>query len=256
MRQFLASAIALTLCGSAAAQVRINEYLANVPGTDQGGEFIELRSTTPSYSLAGLTLIMIDGDSTAAGAVDQALSLGSLSTGTNGLLLWRDSATVLSPAPDPATTLNVADFSPDIENGSLTMAIVSGWTGSIGADLDTDNDGVIDVALPWTSVVDAVSILEDDGVSNFGYGAALGGTAFPQTTFGPDAFAVNGSTRLAFDVLGTAPGPFPNDTLETINSSGAFVGDIFDMTPGSTNVPEPASLALLALGGIFAIRRR
>jgi hypothetical protein len=257
VRIFLGAGTALALTASAAAQIRINEMMIDGPGTDNGQEFIELSSAAPSTPLAGLTFLALDGDGGNAGTIDVALNLSPFSTGTNGLFLWRDSVTVLAPAPDPLTSLNIADFNPDIENGSNTYLLVSGFSGAIGNDIDTDNDGVIDAALPWTSVVDAVTILENDGAANVGYAAALGGASFPQfAAFNPDCFQRFGGALWGFDVTGTNPGPYPNDPAESGDSSGAPVGGSWTLTPGSANIPEPASIGLLAMGALLTIRRR
>lgn len=243
----------------ARATILINELLVNPPSSDNGSEFIELLSTTGGVeAMTGLWFLAIEGDGTNAGSIDVALSLNSFSTGTNGLFLWRDNAAVLSPAPAAATTLNVADFNPDIENGSNTYLIVSGFTGSVGNDLDTDNDGVIDVTLPWTTTVDAVGFVENDGAANVQYATALGGISFGgiSEVFTPDAFNrfQNGQPRW-FDVLGSAPGPW---TADATNLSGPMPPN-FTLTPGSPNpVPEPSTLALAALGlvGVAAVARR
>ena len=44
------------------AQVTFNEVVANPPGTDQGVEFIELKSASPSFSMNGLTILILEGD--------------------------------------------------------------------------------------------------------------------------------------------------------------------------------------------------
>jgi hypothetical protein len=243
---------------SAQADVRFNEFAADLPGTDNGSEFIELRSDTPSFSMSGLTLVVIEGDGANAGLIDVALDLNSFSTGANGLFLWRDAATVLQPPPEAATVLNVADFNPDIENGSNTFLIVAGFSGVVGStDVDTDNDGTLD-ATAWTSVMDAIGITENDGAANVVYADDVGGVAFPANAlFNPDAFQRFGAAAWAFDILGVSPGPFTSDPVEIMDSTGApVVGSPFSMTPGSANVPEPASLALLVLAGTLAARSR
>lgn len=250
--------LTLAVASPARGAIFINELFINPPGTDNGLEFIELLSTTAGVeAMTGLTFLAIDGDGSNAGVIDQALSLNSFSTGTNGLFLWRDNAAVLSPAPAPATTLNVADFNPDIENGSNTYLLVSGFTGAVGNDLDTNDDGVIDVALPWGGVADAISFIENDGTANYGYALALGGVSFGgvSAAFTPDAFVrfQNGQPRF-MDVNGTSPGPFDVDPLET---SGPVPAGLV-LTPGSANqVPEPATWALALVGGLglVALRR-
>ncbi|MEM8930351.1 MAG: endonuclease [Acidobacteriota bacterium] len=43
-----------------------------------------------------------------------------------------------------------------LPNESLSVLLVETWTGSVGQDLDTDDDGTLDVT-PWTTVDDAVA---------------------------------------------------------------------------------------------------
>lgn len=248
--------------GSAHAQVRINEIFNNPPGSDNGQEFFELLSDTANFDLSGLTLVVIEGDGTAAGTVDQALSLSGLSTGSNGLFLWRDSATVLNPAPDAGTTVKVQDFNPDIENGSNTYFLVSGFTGTIGTDYDTNDDGILDSTI-FTSVLDAIGVTENDAAnSNVTYSNQFGGTTFVQTAITPDAIVrlANGSI-VGADITGTAPGPYSNNPEATVlpDGSAANVGS-FNLTPGRLNpVPGPSSVAVFALGGLapaMALLRR
>lgn len=257
LRRILCAGSALAISAAAFGQVQINEMLIDGPSTDNGQEFFELISSTPNFSLTGLTFLSIDGDGSNAGVIDQAISLSGFSTGGNGLFLRRDSVTVLNPAPNPQTVVSVADFNPDLENGSNTFMLVSGFTGAVNQDLDTDNDGAFDVSLPWTSVSDAIAIIENDGASNVGYADDVGGVNFPAfANFNPDAIQRYNGAWWAFDVTGSTPGPYTNDPLETGDSTGAAVPGSWTLTPGSTNIPEPASLALLALGALSTLRRR
>ena len=102
-------AAGLVLAGGAAAQpaVVLNEIFVNAPGSDNGSEFIELKSLSPSMSLDGYALLVIEGDGEATGSVgtvDVVLSLDGMSTGANGLFLWR----VLYPG-DPGLDDSAAD---------------------------------------------------------------------------------------------------------------------------------------------------
>lgn len=188
-----AAFLAAGLAPAANAQAVLSEIYFNPSGTDGGQEAIEL-SGTPSLDLTGWKILAIEGDGTAAGVVDQVLALDGSSLGTNGLLLWRDGATVLLPAPDAATTLKVADFSPDIENGTNTYVLGFGTAPAVTTDLDTDGsggDGTLDITLAsfGFTVVDAVTVIENDGVNNFGYADDLGFSAglLPQFGFTPQA---------------------------------------------------------------------
>lgn len=259
-----ASLLAFALQNSASAQVRINEMLFNPPGSDNGFEFFELLGPA-NFSLNGLWLIVIEGEGAGAGVVDQAINLTGFSLGSNGLFLQRDSATVLNPAPAPQTTVRISDFTPDIENGGQTYLLVSGFTGAVTNDLDTNNDGILD-SMPWTSVLDAIAYSTDtpNPVSTT-YASAFGGITFPQREFTPDAFyRTSDGFALVLDVLGTNPGPYNNDPAEIILADGTIPNISITLSPGSPNialqqVPEPSTgIALLAGAGMatFWLRRR
>ncbi len=275
----LSFSLAAVLCLSlltynANAAILLNEITMNSEndapsGGDEGTEYFEILSTVGAESLSGLTFLVIEGDGSAAGTIDQALSLSGFSTGTNGLFLWRDTSAVLLPAPEAATVVNVADFSPDIENGSGTFAIVSGFTGSVGDDLDADNDGVFDAALPWASVLDAVS--NRDSSSDAAYAAQMipGATEFPGISFAPDSLVrlANTGQWIGVDIdedNSGFPGPYPFDDTQSVFSDGtAFTPSTaltFNFrTPGGANpslIPEPASLTLLCVCGMMVLNGR
>jgi hypothetical protein len=202
--------------GTASAQFHLSEILVDLPGTDNGQEAIELRGA-PNASLAGWGIVMLDGDTTASGTVDQALDLGAFTTGANGLFLWRDAATVLLPAPDAATALHVADFNPDIENGTITYLLGFGTLPAVNTDFDAGNDGTFDGAIPGFTVVDAVSYT-DGGTSDSVYADEFaGGFVFPRSNFTPDTifrYEDEQGAPLCWgagDVLGATPGPYGYD---------------------------------------------
>jgi hypothetical protein len=218
----------------------IRSVYINSPGTDDGFEYFEVLGS-PGQSLANMYFIVIEGDAAGPGVIDQVKSLGALSLGANGLLLWRDGATVLVPAPDAATTVNVNDFSPDIENGSNTFMLVEATTApTVGTDVDSNDDGVINTSgLPWTSVVDAVSIIENDGAANYGYADDFGFTNLgPFTGFNPDFIAFNAGIWYAGDVLGTNPGPYAVDAAR--NNIGPSLNT--SLTPGRTGSALPVEM--------------
>ena len=174
------------------------------------------------------------------------------------MFLWRDSSTVIDTSlsggiqgPSAGTTVNVGDFSPDIENGSNTYLIVSGFTGAVGNDLDTNGDGTFDITLPWASVVDAVGLIETDTGTNLAYANQLGFYDFGLLSFTPDAvFRGSSGTWQAGDITGNSlAGPFTFDPAQ--NTFGA--GPLDTLTPGVANVPEPTASLLGVLG---LLRRR
>lgn len=218
----------------------IRAVYVNVPGTDNGFEYFEVTGT-PGAALTNLYFLAIEGDGSGAGLIDLVKPLGAYSLGSNGLLLWRDGSTVLVPAPSPETTIVIEDFSPDIENGSNTFLIVNASTApTVGTDIDSDNDGTANSSgLPWTSVLSAVGIIENNGASNYGYADDFGGTnQGPYAGYNPDFLAFTNSVWVDGDVLGTSPGPYTVDPAR--NNQGATYSAT--LTPGNTAAPLPIIL--------------
>ena len=218
---FVMASLVLVTSQSTAA-IRFNEIYYSPEVPEDGRQFIELRSTTGGVeTLDNLWILEIDGDSAAIpglndnpGTVLSAINLGGLSTGTNGLFLWRDSSTIVldnSKAPGVqgpgATTVLGLDLFPNrvdlgyegdeaggpkiFENDVSNFLLVSDFTGTIGLDLDTEanslgGNGIFDLT-PWTSVLDALSVKEtpDPG---FQYAESVGGVNFIGT-FGADVFS-------------------------------------------------------------------
>lgn len=263
MRQVMGLVAACGLATAASADIRLNEFLINPPGTDNGQEFFELAGPAGS-SLAGYSLIFIEGDSAAAGTVDKIIDLSTYSIGSNGLLLWRDAVSVIDTStaagvqgPSAGTTTVTVDFVPDIENGTQTYLLVRSFTGSLNQDLDTNNDGTLDIT-PWASITDGFALIENDiDTPNISYAAGLGFFQWTSADFNADAF-IRGVNNLwyASDVLGINPGgPYSLDP--TRNNSGLSNAGDFVLTPGVANtIPTPGALALATLGGLVAARRR
>jgi predicted extracellular nuclease len=184
----------------------INEFVANHTGTDTN-EYVEVLGD-PATSYAGYSVLHLEGDSTGAGVVDTVFSVGS----TNADGLW------------VTGFLNNA-----LENGSITLVLVEGFTGAVGNDLDTNNDGVFDVT-PWTRVVDDVAV--NDGTA----GDALYSSTVLSAGFGGSAFVPGGASRIPngtdtdsvddwrpndFDGDGLPQFPGTPQTGEALNTPGA-----------------------------------
>lgn len=230
MKNYLTLHIATLIAGVFFPQIghsqEIRSAMFNPSGPDDGSEYVEILHT-PSTALSNIWLLIIDGDAGEAGNIDLALDLTAYTAGSNGLLLIRDNATELSPAPSAQTSVEINDFSPDIENGTLTFLLVSNFTGAVNDDIDSNNDGTPNTTLPWTTVIDAVSARDNDNANDRLYGAILGGVdmtyanevAMPPTNDGGPGLIFNsGGVWYQAEVSGSNPGPF---TLPDVYTSAA-----------------------------------
>jgi len=243
----LGLAALLATAGAAQAQFTISEICFNPTGTDQGGEFVEIRGPASS-SLAGYFLLVIEGDNTSAGVVDIAQDLSTYSTGTNGLLMIRDSNAVftdLSPLPDPATSIVFFDWTPDIENGNNTYVLGFGTPPAAASDLDAGNDGTLDAPLTGFTVTDAVGLNDITATTPSLYADDLGGFNTPAwnvicptcLSFTPNAiyrlYNSNGTpcNWAGGFAGGNVPGPYTWDPTRVF---GGLTGGTMD--PGSLNI--------------------
>ena len=200
----------------------INEFVFNHTGSDTD-EFVEL-FTEPNFDLSSFTLLEIEGDSNAPGTIDEVISLGS--TDANGYFTTGFSSNTF-------------------ENGTVSLLLVQGFTGSLGDDLDTDDDGVLDVT-PWDTIVDAIAV-SDGGTGDFTYG----GTSLPQN-FPGSTFTVGGASRIPNGVDTDSPNDwvrnsFGGQGLPSFPDAMAENGEGLN-TPGLeneiANVSVPISLLI------------
>ena len=178
---------------------RINEIRIDQPGSDTD-EYFELL-TEPGADLSTLSYIVIGDGSGDSGVVESITDLAGLSTGASGYFLAAESSFTLG-SPDLTTSLGFEN------SDNVTHLLVRDFTGVLQEDLDTDDDGVLDIT-PWSEVVDAVSLVEEIGGGDQYYGSALGFADLgPDGSFVP-AQAVRcgegwriGSFGLGFDTPG------------------------------------------------------
>ncbi|MEM9773871.1 MAG: ExeM/NucH family extracellular endonuclease, partial [Chloroflexota bacterium] len=187
--------------------VFINEIRVNITGSSADEvDFFEIQGDA-NTDLTGLTYVVISGEAF-PGQVDFAISLDGQTIPADGLF-WADGAGNVSS--DFATTF-------DFFSSPQTHLIVSGFTGSVSTDYDADDNGVLD-STPWNSVIDSVSLVDDDATTDYSYST---------TVVGPDgSFIPAGAFRCA---------DAPTGVFDTANILSFFNTD--DDTPGSTNVPS------------------
>lgn len=163
---------ALTAAGVAAASVAgfaapaaasptgvvINEFSSSTTGTDV--EYIELLAPVGT-DVSGYRVLEIEGDSPTFGIVDGVFAPGT---------------------PDASGRVLMSLAANELENGTISLLLVTGTAPALGTDLDTNDDGVFDV--DGFTVVDAVAI-NDGGAGDRAYGGVSLGVAYDGAAFAP-----------------------------------------------------------------------
>lgn len=154
----LLATIAIT-ADPASAQFTINEVREDQLGTDTD-EFFEIKGT-PSASLVGYHYLVI-GDlssgTSRCGGIESVVDLGALSTNAiqaDGLLAVAKASAGLTLTGYDVTGVSTINFE---NSDNVTHLIVSGFTGTLNQDLDTNDDGVFDVT-PWTAIIHCVALV-------------------------------------------------------------------------------------------------
>jgi hypothetical protein len=196
--------------------VVLNEFVADHT-TDDNCEYVEVFGAADT-DYSQLVVLVIDGDSTDAGLIQQGIPVGT----TNGRGLW---------------VSEVSNY--PIENKSKTFLLVADFTGIAGQDLDEDDDGAFDLE-PWGEIVDALGI-HDGGASDRTYS----GDAMLHGTFDGGTSTVGGASRMpdgkdtdgagdwvrnAFCGQGLEPGCFSMLPCGPAGKSGEAIN-----TPGAAN---------------------
>lgn len=221
--------------GTARAALTINEIRIDQPGTDTS-EYFELYANGMNFADLSSYWYLVIGDGTGGSGVLESVTQLSGSLNAGQFYLAAESTFALTGTANLTTNLNFEN------SDNVTHLLVQGFSGASGDDLDTNDDGILDLT-PWSSVLDAVSLVQTTNVpanGDYYYATALGGS-----NVGPDGAFV------------------PGHVYREIDGTGAFLIGPFDPvggkdTPGRSNVavPEPSSLSLFtSLGATLLVRR-
>ncbi|HEU5088856.1 MAG TPA: lamin tail domain-containing protein, partial [Roseiflexaceae bacterium] len=194
-------------CAGPVAPV-INEFSASTAGTDV--EYVEIYGS-PNTDYSAYTVLEIEGDAgTAIGTIDEVIALGA--TGANGLYL----------ANLPANAL---------ENGTVSLLLVQGFSGALNTDLDSDNNGTFDTT-PWSEIVDSVAV-NDGGAGDVTYGVPTLGVSYDGLAFAP-----GGASRIPDGADTDATGDWVRNDFDLAGIPG-FTGSLAEgealNTPGAPN---------------------
>ena len=211
--------------------VMLNEARLNQPGADDD-EYFELTGTAGAL-LDGMTLVVIGDGAGGGGVIEEAVDLSGQTIAANGFFLCGE-PTMTIGTPDLAYELNFES------SDQTTHMLVSGFTGMIDDDLDTDDDGVLDIE-PWGSVLDCVAYVGPD--------PAAGDPVYCSTTVGPDGEYTPGHAYRCPDGDGDwYVGAFELSVLDTpgaanycdmTDTDGDGVLDVVDNCPDLAN-PDQA----------------
>lgn len=186
-------------CDIVELDIYLNEIRTNQSGPDSD-EYVEIAGL-PGASLDDYSYVVIGDSNTAGdyGVVEEAVLLTGYSIPASGFFLIGEETMTLA-TPDLVLPLNHEN------SDQNTYMLVRGFTGFIGDDLDTNDDGVFDVE-PWLLVKDSVAFIGAD--------PATGDAVYSDTLVGPDGiYAPGHAIRCGvsswnvgcFDLLGDTPG--------------------------------------------------
>ncbi|MRG59063.1 ExeM/NucH family extracellular endonuclease [Agromyces sp. CFH 90414] len=191
----------------------INEFSASTTGDDE--EYLEVFGD-PNADLSGYAVLEVEGDTaptSPVGLVDGVFPLGT--TDEDGRYL-----------------VDLANG--DLENGTVSLLLVSGFTGAAGDDLDVENDGVLDAGLAF-EVVDAVAVT-DGGAGDAAYGGVVLGVSYDGLPFAP-----GGASRIPDGTDTDAPADWVRNDFDLAGIPGR-PGTLVDgeavNTPGAENTTE------------------
>lgn len=223
------------------AKVVINEFSADTTGTADV-EYVELLADPATTVLSGYRVLEIEGDvsGTATGTVDEVISF---------------------PAADASGRSLAALANGALENGTVSLLLITGTAPALGTDIDTNDDGTLDDGLGFT-VVDAIAV-SDGGAGDRTYGGVTLGVSYDGLSFDPggasripdgtDTGTTADWVRNDFDLAGyngTAGTPDFKEALNTPGAANAAVPppppieagcDLDIVTIGSVQGSGPAS---------------
>jgi uncharacterized protein len=193
----------------------LNEFVFNHVGTDTN-EYVEIVAD-PNTDYSTFSILQIEGDSgSTLGNIISVQQVGT--TDANGF--W-----------------TTGFLNSVFQNGSQTLLLVENFTGSVGSDLDPNDDGTLDLT-PWTGLVDDVAV-SDGGISDVAYSSTVLNPGFDGVSFTP-----GGASRIPNGTDTNAVADWVRNDFDLAGIPGfagtPVVGEALN-TPGNANelVPEP-----------------
>ena len=149
--------MALTVFSVSNAQIVINELDSDTPSTNDK-QFIELKSTTPNFSLNGYVLVFFNGTGSLATKSYFVVDLDGLTTDVNGIVVLGNKLV----SPVPSLLLTDSTF----QNGPDGVAIYIGNATDFPNSTTASTTNLIDALVYDTSDADATALMTALGVTS------------------------------------------------------------------------------------------
>jgi hypothetical protein len=202
--------------------VVINEIRIDEPTANDPNEYFEIKGP-PNVPIGSLTYVVIgDGEvAQGSGVIESFVLLRREVLPASGLLLVANADTYTLTAP--ATISLDTEFIVFDDDENRTHLLVENFSGAIGNDLDTNDDGVLD-SLPWSRVLSSIAVVKN--VSSPPVGT--------EWWYGPTIGPVPGGFAPAHIIR--CPGALNDFTIGTFATAGG------NDTPGAENDCSAACL--------------
>lgn len=146
----------LLFCYNSYGQIVINELDSDTPSTDDK-EFIELKSTTPNFSLNGYVLVLYNGTGSQANLSYYVIDLDGSTTDQNGIFVLGN--TLVSPVPGKLLPDSI------FQNGPDAVALYLGNSSDFPNLTPATNVNLIDALVYDTSDADVPTLMTALGVT-------------------------------------------------------------------------------------------
>lgn len=223
----------------------INEVEAD-PGNQQNDscQYIELKGTPGAVVPANTYFVAIESDNAFPGRLHHVVPIGGATVGANGLIYLANTVAPVCPNRTAAAGTTVVTYNSvirigfgNLEVGSESFAIIT-TTANIfaGLDIDTNDDGVLDI--PVSATYDAVSFrIDPDQQFVYPANSAVLGNPFQDV---PDAFVRFPGNNTPFSSAAFYYGEVATSPDEATAFVAPFSANFPTggvLTPGAPNVP-------------------
>ena len=227
------------------AQIVINELDSDSPSTDDK-EFIELKSSTPNFSLNGYVLVLFNGTGSQANLSYYVIDLDGYTTDINGIIVIGNS--LVSPVPEKILPDNIFQNGPDgvglylgssTDFPNLTPATATNLIDALVYDTGDADATSLMAALGVISQIDenANGLQTTQSIQRKNDGTYESKTPTPGANNDGIGFIYNGIT-ISIPALQVTEGNTLNITFTTQTPVTSNLNFTFSLNSGSINNPD------------------